>query len=98
MKETFTYDDMNRLTGITLKRSPGQDLYCSVVYDALGRMTSRETVTSVNGTPQVTGVFSKPAFHATKVHALASAETAEGMFPATPQTVTYTGFDKASKK
>ena len=36
---------MNRLTGITLKRSPEQNLYCSVVYDALGCMTSRETVT-----------------------------------------------------
>ena len=45
LKETFTYDDMNRLTGITLKRSPEQNLYCSVVYDALGCMTSRETVT-----------------------------------------------------
>ena len=30
MEETFTYDDMNRLTGITLKRPSGQDLYCSV--------------------------------------------------------------------
>lgn len=47
MEETFTYDDMNRLTGITLKRPSGQDLQCSVTYDALGRMTSRQAVTNV---------------------------------------------------
>ena len=39
LKETFTYD-MNRLTGITLRRSSGQDLHCAVTYDALGRMIS----------------------------------------------------------
>ncbi len=48
MGKTFTYADMNRLTG------------------------------------------------ATKVHALASATTAEGVFPSASQTVTYTGFDKVS--
>ena len=96
MEETFTYDDMNRLTGITLKRPSGQDLQCSVTYDALGRMTSREAVTASNGIPQVTSVFSQPVFDATKVHALASATTAEGVFPSASQTVTYTGFDKVS--
>ena len=40
MKETFTYDDMNRLTGVTLKRPSGQDLHCALTYDALGRMTA----------------------------------------------------------
>ena len=42
MEETFTYDGMNRLTGVTLKRPSGQDLVCSVTYDAPGRMTSRQ--------------------------------------------------------
>ena len=28
MQETFTYDDMNRLTGITLTRPSGSDLHC----------------------------------------------------------------------
>ena len=97
MEETFTYDDMNRLTGITLKRSSGQDLTCTVTYDALGRMTSRQAVIAVNLVPQVTQVFSQPVFDATKVHALASATTTSGIFPPTPQTVTYTGFDKVSK-
>ena len=45
MEETFSYDDMNRLTGITLKRPSGQDLHCAVTYDALGRMTSKQAVT-----------------------------------------------------
>lgn len=39
MEERFEYDDMDRLTGITLKRPSGQDLHCVVTYDALGRMT-----------------------------------------------------------
>ncbi|MBO6026415.1 MAG: RHS repeat-associated core domain-containing protein [Bacteroidales bacterium] len=97
MGESFTYNDMNRLTGITLKRPSGQDLHCSVTYDALGRMTSREAVTEVNGIPQVSQVFSQPVFDATKVHALASAQTTPDMFPAEAQTITYTGFDKVSK-
>ena len=32
-----------------------------------------------------------------KPHALNKAVTASGMFPSTPQTVSYTGFDKADK-
>ena len=96
LKETFTYD-MNRLTGITLKRSSGQDLHCGVSYDALGRMTSKQAVTAVNGTPQVPSVFSQPAFDATKIHAINSAQSISDLFPATAQTVTYTGFDKADK-
>ena len=97
LEETFTYDDMNRLTDITLKRPSGQDLYCSATYDALGRMTSKEAVTKVNNVPQVTTVFSLPVFDNTKVHALSQAQTAEGVFPSTDQIVTYTGFDKVSK-
>ena len=97
MQVTFTYDDMNRLTGITLKRPSGQDLYCSATYDDLGRMTSKQDVVSVNGTPQVTSLFSLPSFNATKVHALSQAQTSDGIFPSVAQTVTYTGFDKVSK-
>ena len=97
MEERFEYDDMNRLTGITLKRPSGQDLHCVVTYDALGRMTSRQAVTAVNGTPQVTTVFSQPVFDNTKVHALSSAQTTAELFPSEAQTVTYTGFDKVAK-
>lgn len=98
MGESFTYDDMDRLTGITLKRPSGQDLHCSVTYDALGRMTSRQAVTAENGAPQVTSVFSDAVYNTTaKPHAMDAATTAEGVFPATPQAVTYTGFDKVGK-
>ena len=97
MQETFTYDDMNRLTGITLKRPSGQDLHCAVGYDALGRMTSRQAVTAANGVPQVTTVFSQPVFDNTKVHALASATTTAELYPSDAQIVTYTGFDKVAK-
>ena len=97
MKETFTYDDMNRLTGITLSRPAGQDLACAVTYDALGRMTSKQAVTAVNGVAQVSAVFSQPVFNATKVHAVSSAQSMSDMFPTGTQNVTYTSFDKANK-
>jgi RHS repeat-associated protein len=88
---------MNCLRGVTLKRASGQDLHCAVTYDALGRMTSRQAVTAVNGTPQVTSVFSQPVFHSTKVHALSTAQTTESLFPTSSQSIAYTGFDKVSK-
>ena len=94
MEETFTYDDMNRLTGVTLKRPSGQNLHCAVTYDALGRMTSKQAVTTANGTPQVATTFSLPSFDATKVHAMAQAQTTDGLFSSAAQTLTYTGFDK----
>ena len=97
MEETFTYDDMNRLTGITLIRASGQDLHCAVSYDAMGRMTSRQAVTEVNGVPQVTTVFTQPVFDATKVHALASAQTTPELFPEDTQNIIFTGFDKVGK-
>ena len=97
MKETFTYDDMNRLTGITLSRPSGQDLACAVTYDALGRMTSKQAVTAVNGVAQVSAVFSQPVFNAIKVHAVSSAQSMSDMFPTGAQNITYTSFEKAGK-
>ena len=97
LKETFTYDDMNRLTGITLKRSSGQELHCGVSYDALGRMTSRQSVTTGNSGPQVSTVFSQPAFDTTKVHAVSSVQSTSDVFPAAAQNITYTSFEKANK-
>ena len=94
MEERFEYDNMNRLTGVTLKRPSEQDLDCAVTYDALGRMTSKQSVTSVNGVPQVTSVFGNPTFDPSRVHAMASASITDGVFPPTAQAVTYTGFDK----
>ena len=97
LKETFTYDDMNRLTGITLSRPSGQDLACAVTYDALGRMTSKQAVTAVNGVAQVSAVFSQPVFNAIKVHAVSSAQSMSDMFPTGAQNITYTSFEKAGK-
>ena len=94
LEETFTYDDMNRLTGITLKRSSGQDLNCAVVYDALGRMTSKQAVTAVSNVPQVSTIFSQPTFNASKVHALSTIQSTSDLFLSSAQVVTYTGFDK----
>ena len=94
LEETFTYDDMNRLTGITLKRSSGQDLNCAVVYDALGRMTSKQAVTAVSNVPQVSTIFSQPAFNTSKVHALSTIQSTSDLFLSSAQVVTYTGFDK----
>ena len=81
LQETFTYDDINRLTGITLKRPAGLDLSCAVTYDALGRMKSKQAVTAVNGVAQVSAVFSQPVFDASKVHAVSSAQSMSDLFP-----------------
>ena len=97
MEETFTYDDMNRLTGITLKRPSGQDLHCAVTYDALGRMTSKQAVTSVYGVPQAVTVFTQPVFDATKTHAIVTAKSTAALLPSEAQTVAYIGFDKVAK-
>jgi YD repeat-containing protein len=94
LEETFGYDNQNRLTGITLKRSSGQDLNCAVVYDALGRMTSKQAVTAVSNVPQVSTVFSQPTFNASKVHALSTIQSTSDLFLSSAQVVTYTGFDK----
>ena len=92
MEETFTYDEMSRLTGVTLKRPSGQDLDCAVTYDALGRMTSKQAVTLVSGVPHVTYVFGSPTFDPSRVHAMASASVTDGVFPQTAQTVSFTIF------
>ena len=92
LTERFQYDSQNRLTGITLKRSSGQDLHCGVSYDALGRMTSKQAVTAVNGTPQISSVFSQPAFDATKVHALASAQSMSDVTATGTREITTAGW------
>ena len=85
LEETFDYDNQNRLTGIWL----GTTQTGSSAYDGYGRMTAK------NSDGQA--VFSNPTFATGKPHAMASATTAEGVFPSTAQTVAYTGFDKVSR-
>ena len=86
MEETFTYDDMDRLTGVCLGTAPTG----AMAYDGYGRMTSK----TAGGNP----VFSGAVFGAaSKPHALDRAFTPSGTFPSAPQTVSYTGFDKVLK-
>ena len=86
LTERFQYDSQNRLTEVWL----GTTQTGASAYDSYGRMTSK----SAGGQ----AVFSSAMYSTTaKPHALDAATTAEGVFPATAQTVTYTGFDKADK-
>ena len=86
MEESFFYDTYNRLTEIGL----GGVCTGTTAYDAYGRITSK----TANGQP----VFSGAVYDQTsKPHALDKAVTASGLFPLTPQTVSYTGFDKVGK-
>ena len=86
LEEIFQYDSQNRLTEVRLGTTPTG----ASSYDSYGRMTAK----TANGQ----AVFSNAVYSTTaKPHALDAATTAEGVFPATAQTVTYTGFDKVSK-
>ena len=86
LTERFQYDSQNRLTEVWL----GATQTGASAYDSYGRMTSK----SAGGQ----AVFSSAVYSTTaKPHAMDAATTAEGVFPATAQTVTYTGFDKVSK-
>ena len=86
LEETFDYDNQNRLTEVRLVTT----LTGAMSYDSYGRMTAK--------TADGQTVFSNAVYSTTsKPHALDAATTAEGVFPATAQTVTYTGFDKVSK-
>ena len=86
LEETFGYDSQDRLTGVWLNLTQTG----TSAYDSYGRMTAKTT----NGQ----AVFSNATFNATtKPHAMDAATTASGVFPATAQTVAYTGFDKVCK-
>jgi len=77
---------MNRLTDIYLGSTHSQ-----IVYDPLGRMTSKQADgQTVFANASYTGGNSLPP----RPHALRSAETTEGVFPAARQDITYTSFDK----
>jgi RHS repeat-associated protein len=86
LEETFHYDKMNRLTDIYLGET-----HSHIEYDPFGRMTDKQADGQT--------VFRHAGFAATpgqptRPHAMKNAETVEGVFPTTSQTVTYTSFDK----
>ena len=86
MEETFEYDYHDRLTDVWL----GGVRTGTSAYDAYGRMRSKTS----GGQP----VFSNAVYDATsKPHAMDKAVTPAGVFPSTPQAITYTGFDKVLK-
>ena len=59
-------------------------------YDGYGRLTAK--------TADGQAVFSNAVYNTTaKPHAMDAATTDSSVFPATGQTITYTGFDKVSK-
>ena len=73
---------MNRLTDIYLGSTHSQ-----IVYDPLGRMTSKQA----DGTP----VFTRAVYDITsKPHAIDAAKTWQDNYPSDDQTLTYTCFDK----
>lgn len=85
LTEGFTYDAMNRLTGITLNEAPVGLSF----YDAFGRMTSKTKDERLIFTTD------QSCFDMTnKPHALRSALAIQGVFPETIQSIEYTPFDK----
>ena len=84
LNESFRYDNLNRLTDIELNGSQTG----LMTYDNYGRMTSK----TMDGQLVFQGAsFDGPEG---KPHAIKSAQTNEGVFPADVQKITYTSFDK----
>lgn len=81
--ERFSYDDLNRLTGVIDPN--GASVF---TYDALGRMTSK----TVHGQT----VFSNADYAGQHPYAIKSAQTASGVFPESRMDLTFTQFDKVA--
>ena len=85
LTESFLYDNLNRLTNITLNNVPKGVM----TYDVYGRMTSK----TADG--QLVFSTSQNSFDlANKPHALQSAEWGSNMPHLDDQTIVYTPFDK----
>ena len=81
--ETFTYDNLDRLTGITFN-----NVGSAMVYDSYGRMTSKQR--------EGASVFSSALFSSTKPHATRRFSTPRYDFP-DGQSVEYNSLDKVSR-
>ncbi|MBR3711205.1 MAG: VCBS repeat-containing protein [Bacteroidales bacterium] len=82
-KESFTYDDLNRLTSVTDEH--GTSVFN---YDQLGRMTSKS---SPSGT-----VFTNADYSGAKPHAIKSVQSPNGTFPQARMDIVFNSFDKVS--
>lgn len=78
--ETFTYDNLDRLTGISLN-----NVSSAIVYDSYGRMTDKERDGST--------VFESAMFGSRKPHTTTRVDAPAGVFTAN-QTIEYTSLDK----
>ena len=81
--ETFSYDNLDRLTGISLN-----NVGSSIVYDSYGRMTGKEKDGSM--------VFGSAQFGGRKPHTTTRVNTAANVFTG-DQTIEYTATDKVKK-
>ena len=81
--ETFSYDNLNRLTGISLN-----NVSSAIVYDSYGRMTDKEKDGSL--------VFESAVFGNSKPHATTHVDAATNIFPDN-QIIEYTATDKVKK-
>ena len=81
--ESFIYDKIDRLTGITMN-----NLHSLIAYDTYGRMTSKQKDGAT--------VFASTQFSSTKPHATVSVSTTNTEFP-TSQTVDYNSSDKVRR-
>ena len=88
IRETFAYDRLNRLCGESLDGiQVGQ-----TQYDNYGRITGKTA-----GSQMVFATNNDSYNISDKPHALRSASVPDGLFPNTPQSISYTHFDKAGK-
>ena len=81
--ENFSYDALNRLTGVTDQQ--GTSLFH---YDELGRMTAK---TGPNG-----ALFTNACYTGERPHAIKSVQTSPGLFPQERMDLVFTSFDKVS--
>lgn len=83
LSECFTYDNLNRLTGVTDNKGSSH-----FIYDELGRMTEKS---NANGT-----VFTNADYSGNRPHAVKSVQAPHGIFPQERMELTFNAFDKVA--
>lgn len=83
LSESFTYDNLNRLTGVTDNNGSGH-----FIYDELGRMTEKANPKGM--------VFTNADYSGARPHAIKSAQSPQGVFPQQRMDLVFNTFDKVS--